>query len=122
VNEDGNKSPYGKMFDRGVYSTVREDTRYSIKNAPLDLYVKHRINTLSSVNFTSQQDAIIGNEKAVRIEGNGINKLMSLKYLAYLVMHDKNAYYLEYIANVKDYEKYLPEFEQMTKSFRFVKN
>jgi hypothetical protein len=119
-NEEDEQSPYGRMFDGGAYSTFRQDTRYSIKNAPLDLYVKHRINTLNSaVNFTTQQDAIIGNEKGVRIEGNGINKIMGLKYVAYLTLHDKNAYYLEYIANVKDYGKYLPEFEQLVKSFRF---
>jgi len=41
--------------------------------------------------------------------------------VAYLVLHDKVPYYLEYIANTKDFQKYLPQFEQMIKTFKFVK-
>jgi hypothetical protein len=121
VNED-KESPYEKMFYGGAYSTFRQDTDYSHKNSTLEAYVKHRINSLiRGVNLTSQQDTIVGNEKAVRIEGNGINKLMNLKYVAYLVLHDKGPYYLEYIANVKEFQIYLPEFEQMVKTFKFGK-
>ena len=36
-------------------------------------------------------------------------------------MHDKEPYYLAYMGNVKDFEKYLPEFEQIIKTFKFVK-
>ena len=121
VNKD-KESPYEKMFNGGAYSTFRQDTDYSNKNSTLEAYVKHRINSpIRGVNLTSQQDTIVGNEKAVRVEGNGINKLMNLKYIAYLVLHDKDPYYLEYIANVKDFQKYLPHFEQMVKTFKFVK-
>jgi len=42
-------------------------------------------------------------------------------YLVNLVLHDKDPYYLEYIANTKDFQKYLPQFEQMIKTFKFVK-
>ena len=42
-------------------------------------------------------------------------------YLANLVLHDKDPYYLEYIANTKDFQKYLPQFEQMLKIFILVK-
>ena len=35
-------------------------------------------------------------------------------------MHDEQPYAISYYANAKNYEKYLPEFEQMVKSFRFV--
>ena len=121
VNKD-KESPYANMFNGGAYSTFRQDTDYSIKNSTLEAYVKHRINSLiRGVNLTSQQDSTVGNEGAVRIEGNGIFKLMNLKYVAYLVLHDKDPYYLEYIANTKDFQKYLPQFEQMLKSLKFVK-
>ena len=40
--------------------------------------------------------------------------------MSYFVMHDDQPYYLNYIANAKDFEKYLPQFEQMVKSFKFV--
>ena len=121
VNKD-NQSAYEKMFNGGAYSTLRQDIDYSNDNATLEAYVEHRINSIiSGVNLTSQQDTVVGNEKAVRIEGIGINKLMTLNYVAYLVLHDNDPYYLEYIANAKDFQKYLPEFEQIIKTFKFVK-
>ena len=121
INRD-QESPYAKMFNGGAYSTFRQDTDYSNKNSTLEAYVKDRINSLvRGVNLTSQQDTIVGNEKAVRIEGNGIKILKNLEYVAYLVLHDKDPYYLEFIANVKDFQKYLPQFEQMVKTLKFVK-
>jgi len=75
------------------------------------------------VNSKSRQDTIVSNEKASSIEGNGINKTMNKNviYLVNLVLHDKDPYYLEYIANTKDFQKYLPQFEQMSKIFILVK-
>jgi len=75
------------------------------------------------VNSKSRQDTIVSNEKASSIEGNGINKTMNKNviYLVNLVLHDEDPYYLEYIANTKDFQKYLPQFEQMLKIFILVK-
>ena len=75
------------------------------------------------VNLKSWKDTIVSNEKASSIEGNGINKTMNKNviYLANLVLHDKDPYYLEYIANTKDFQKYLPQFEQMLKTFILTK-
>ena len=61
----------------------------------------------------------IGKQKAVKISANGTNEYGNLRKVEYLLLHDKDAYMLQYIANSKDYDKYLPEFEQMVKSFRF---
>jgi len=57
------------------------------------------------VNLKSRQDTIVSNEKASSIEGNGINNPMNKNviYLANLVLLDKDPYYLEYIANTKDF-------------------
>jgi hypothetical protein len=38
-----------------------------------------------------------------------------------MIWQDNNPYYVGYMANVKDYQKYLPQFEQMVKTFKFVK-
>jgi hypothetical protein len=75
------------------------------------------------VNSKSRQDTIVSNEKASSIEGNRINNPMNKNviYLANLVLLDKDPYYLEYIANTKDFQKYLPQFEQMLKIFILVK-
>ena len=40
--------------------------------------------------------------------------------MQYLAWHDKKPYALAYMANVKDYEKYLPQFELMVKTFKFA--
>ena len=121
VNKD-KQSAYEKMFNGGAYSTLRQDIDYSAENSTLQGYVEHRINSIiAGVNLTSQRDTVVGNEKAVRIEGIGINKLNNLKYVAYLVLHNNEPYYLEYVANVNDFQKYLPQFEQMIKTFKFVK-
>ena len=121
VNENKD-SPYSKMFNGGAYSTLRQDTDYPSKNSTLEDYAKYRINSIiPGINLTSQQNTTVGNEKAVRIDGIGLNKLKNLNYVAYLVLHNKVPYYLEYIANTKDFQKYLPQFEQMIKSFKFVK-
>jgi hypothetical protein len=39
--------------------------------------------------------------------------------LDYLVLHNNEPYHFRYIANVNDYEKFLPEFEEMVKSVKF---
>jgi hypothetical protein len=35
-------------------------------------------------------------------------------------MDDNEPYHIQYSADAKNYEKYLPEFEEMVKSFRFT--
>jgi len=39
----------------------------------------------------------------------------------YYILHDGNPYKLQYFANVKYFQKYLPQFEQMVQSFKFAK-
>jgi len=110
IRQDG--TPYAIFF---------QDTDYP-KNAPLESYVKYRINNYGIQNITSQQYTTVGNEKSVRIYANESAWYGGAKIALYLVMHDKEPYVVLYVANAKNYEKYLPEFEQMVKSFRFVDN
>jgi hypothetical protein len=111
-----------KIEDGGVIAVFAQDTNYRLKNAPLESYVKYQIDNYGISNITSQQYTTLGNEKSVRIYANetafyGDN---NTKIALYVVMHDEQPYAISYIANAKNYEKYLPEFEQMVKSFRFV--
>jgi len=96
-----------------------QDTDYP-KNALLESYVKYQINNYGIQNITSQQYTTVGNEKSIRIYANESAWFGDRKVALYLVMHDKEPYYMLYTANGTNYEKYLPEFEQMVKSFRFV--
>jgi hypothetical protein len=96
-----------------------KDSDYSVKNAPLDLYVKYKTGKDDFMNITSQQDTIVGNEKAVKIEGNGLDDYKNIKFEDYLVLHANEPYQIRYMANAKDFDNYLPQFEQMVKSFEF---
>ena len=95
---------------------------YSVKNAPLDLYVKYRMNEDNSLNVISHQDTIVGKEKAVRIDGSKNDTSGNIKLLEYLLLHNNEPYVIRYIAGVNEFERYLPEFELMVKSFTFREN
>jgi hypothetical protein len=95
------------------------DFEYSLKNAPIDLYVKFKADREDFLNTTTIQDAIIDNEKAVRIEGIKDDISGNLSTLDYLLLHNNEPYQFRYIASPSDYDKYLPEFETMVKSFKF---
>jgi hypothetical protein len=99
-----------------------EDSDYTVKNAPPELYIKFRMNKDDSINVTSQQDTIVGKEKAVRIEGTKNDTAGPLKLLEYLLIHNNEPYIIRYIASTNDFQKYLPEFELMVKSFTFGTN
>jgi hypothetical protein len=53
-----------------LYAIFAQDTNYPIKNAPLESYVKYKIDKLGIQNITSQQYTTVGKEKAVRIDAN----------------------------------------------------
>lgn len=112
---------YSEKIQEGRLSArFAQDTDYRIKNAPLESYVKYQIINYGIQNITSQQYTTVGKEKAVRITANEPIGYGDSKIVLYLVMHDKQPYDINYIASPKNYDKYLPEFEQMVKSFRFV--
>ena len=99
-----------------------EDSDYTVKNAPPDLYVKFRMNKDDSLNVTSRQDTTVGKEKAVRIEGSKNDTSGNIKLLEYLIIHNNEPYIIRYIASMNDFERYLPDFELMVKSFMFGTN
>ena len=99
-----------------------EDSDYTVKNAPPDLYVKFRMNKDDSLNVTSRQDTLVGKEKAVRIEGSKNDTSGNIKLLEYLIIHNNEPYIIRYIASMNDFERYLPDFELMVKSFMFGTN
>jgi hypothetical protein len=99
-----------------------EDSDYTVKNAPRDLYVKFRMNKDDSFNVTSRQDTTAGKEKAVRIEGSKNDISGNIRLLEYLILHNNEPYIIRYIASMNDFERYLPDFELMVKSFMFGTN
>lgn len=109
-----------KIQDAGAILYFVQETDYPLKNAPIESYVKYSIDQLGIPNITSQQYTTVGKEKAVRIDANQSSTYGSNNIAAYYIMHDEEPYYILYVANPKNYDKYLPEFEQMVKSFKFA--
>jgi len=108
-----------KIDGGGAFANFVQDTDYP-KNAPLESYVKYQIDNNYILNITSQQYTTVGKEKSVRIYANEMPYFRNVSVVLYLVMHDKDPYLIEYWANSKNFEKYLPELEQIVKSLRFV--
>ena len=99
-----------------------EDSDYTVKNAPPELYVKFRMNKDDSLNVTTRQDTAVGKEKAVRIEGSKNDTSGNIRLLEYLIFHNNEPYIIRYISSINDFERYLPDFELMVKSFMFGTN
>jgi hypothetical protein len=80
------------------------------------------MNKDDSLNVTSQQDTLVGKEKAVRIDGTKNDTAGPLKVSEYLLTHNNEPYIIRYIATTNDFKKYLPDFELMVRSFMFGTN
>ena len=72
------------------------------------------------MNVTSKQNVTIDGDPAVKVYGDGTNSLDGIKFVEYMIWHDNKPYYIGYMANVKDYQKYLPQFEEIMKTFKFA--
>ena len=109
------------MKDGGAFSSFEQDKTFPIKNADFDLYVKYKIDRQNGMQVTSKKNGTIDNETAVKIYGDGIKSFSGIKIVEYMIWHDKKPYLITYTANVKDFQKYLPQFEQIVKTFKFTK-
>ena len=103
-----------------VVSVFAQYSDYPLKNAPLEVLLKNITNQIPH-QITSRQNLTIDNETAVKIYADGVNDMSGTKFVEYYIMHDKEPYSILYLANAKDFEKYLPEFEQIVKTFKFTK-
>jgi hypothetical protein len=72
------------------------------------------------IQVISQKDVIVANETTRQIYVEGIGEAEGFKFLHYYLMHNKEPYVLGYNASGPLYEKYLPDFEKMIKSFKWI--
>lgn len=69
-----------------------------------------------------KENTTIDGEKTLKINSDVEDEATDTDmHVGYYVFHDGIPYRLEYYASVKDFEKYLPQFEQMVKTFKFAK-
>jgi hypothetical protein len=117
------------VIEHGIVAELGLDADFNKKNASLEKYVKYFLSFAQNYD-PKYENATIGGERAIKVFINGTdvgrtspmkNVTSSINSISYLVMHQNHPYYLYYIANANDYNKYLPYFEQMVKTFKFAK-
>jgi len=115
---------YYDLNSFGIGSAFLRDADYTVRNAPLDAYVKYGIDRLEQVKIVSQKDVIVANETARQIEYEGIGEKEGFKGIQYYLFHDKEPYFISFGSFISGedslYEKYLPDFEKMLKSFKWL--
>jgi hypothetical protein len=125
-----NMSAFASLDNRAPLVEIAPDPNFPIKNAPLETYMNHSLKFAEGEGLSPRyENATIGGERAVKFFINGTYVAMTygmpnvtdMNSMSYRVMHNDQPYYLDFIANAKDYQKYLPQFEQMVKTFKFAK-
>jgi hypothetical protein len=97
------------------------DSTYQFRNVPLEIYAQSNINQ-SLHKILSKENATIDGEPALKIHKTYNNNFTHWdKGVDYYVIHDGMPYMILYYAESKYFEKYLPQFEQMVKTFKFAK-
>jgi hypothetical protein len=113
----------GQRIQNGAYSIISVDSEYPYRNVPLEIHTRYSLQdlNLSKVKIFSKENTTIGGEPAVKINRSGRNNLTNIEVVEYYVVHDSKPYFLTYAANVKDFQRFLPQFELMVKTFKFAK-
>ena len=108
----------GVESGNALIANFEQDNTYNVKNAPLSNYVKYKTeNAIAPI--TSQQNIIIDGESAVKVLSNGKGDYGNIKYLFIYTIHDKKYYAIGLMGNTNNFNRYLPEFEQMLNTFQF---
>jgi hypothetical protein len=117
------------VIEHGALVELGKDHEFHIENASLEKYVKYFLSFAQNYDPKYENTTIAG-DRAIKVFINGTdvgrtsgmkNVTGGINSISYLVMDQDQPYYLYYIANANDYNKYLPYFEQMVKTFKFVK-
>jgi hypothetical protein len=101
-------------------ASFKQDAYYSIKNAPLDAYVKYMIDEQNLMKVISEKNVTVANETSRQIYAEGIGEKEGFKFLQYYVIHNKEPYRIGYTASGNLYDEYFPDFEKMLKSFKWI--
>jgi hypothetical protein len=111
----------GKTIQNGgAYSILSLDTQYPYRNVPLQIYTQYS-NNISKVKIFSIQNTTVDGEPAVKVHRGPRNNFTNVEVIEYYIVHKGNPYTLQFAANVKDFQRYLPQFEQMVKTLKFTK-
>ena len=106
---------------------LTQNEYYTLKNAPLSNYVNFIIENNLDLGFSPDLNTTIDGEPAVRLTAimPDIPKWkeqqeVGWKQHVYLALHNNNAFFFSFFGDPKSFDKYLPEFEQMIRSIKWV--
>jgi hypothetical protein len=109
-----------RIRNEGAFSLMGVDTNYPFRNVPLEIYTQASLNQ-SDVKIFSKENTTIDGEPAAKIHRTGRNNMTDIEVTEYYVVHEGKPFFIQYGSNIQFYQKYLPQFEQMVKTFKFVK-
>ncbi|HJU78197.1 MAG TPA: hypothetical protein VJ599_01360 [Nitrososphaeraceae archaeon] len=129
LNPDKSAESLLDVVEKGVLLELGIDEHFRADNASLEKYVKYFLSNAND-NDVRVRNATLGGERAIRVFLNGTeasktspmkNVTGSINSISYLFFHRGEPYYIYYISNENHFNTYLPELEQMAKTFRFLK-
>jgi hypothetical protein len=111
-----------------LLAEFKQDESYTLKNAPLSSYTKYKIEQFSHTDYSIvSNNTTIDGKQAIKLMGIIIDKLgqqtkqfVGWKILEYLTQYDYYAYSFTLFGDPKSFDKYLPEFEKMVKTIKWV--
>ena len=108
-----------------VYGLIAQDGFYTMKNSKLDHYIKYKmdnpnLNNITGSKLLSKEDFDINGTKAIKLTYDNTDSIYKLAL--YLMQHNKENYLAYYRADKTNnlFDKYLPEFEQMIKTIKWI--
>jgi len=120
INTNLSDSEQFRIRNDGAYSLMGLDASYPYRNVPLEIYTQYNLNQ-SKVEIFSKENTTIDGELAVKIHRSPRHNLTNMEVTEYYLVHEGKPYVIQYGANLQYYQKYLPQFEQMVRTFKFVK-
>src|SRR4030095_11767867 len=98
----------------GASSSFTLDIGYPYRNVPVDSYSEYYTD-MFPVKIFSRENTTIAGEPAVKVHRSDIGNSANVEVVDYYTVHKGKPYFIQYTANVKNFQKYLPQFEQMLK-------
>lgn len=137
-----NASAMIDSFQSKVIVELAPAVNFPIKNASVELYANYELKKITLPFAHKSENSSIGGERAIKVYtigtelANGTkigNMTVSAKpnvtinvnsivpnSVSYYVVHNDQPYYLQYMSNdIRKYQEYLPQFEQMVRHWGF---
>jgi hypothetical protein len=101
----------------GVVAQFKMDKSFDLGNAPLDRYVKFKVKDYTTATELSREQIELDGQPAIKIVMK--STAQDVMFQNILTTYNDEFYEIIYSGNTANYNKYLPEFEQILETFKF---